>query len=155
MTTEITTRTIATDTYHGRELAIVETDYPASQYSPAWTRRSAGIDGRTFRCPTGTPEQVFTKLRKSIDTDEADAAILPRLVELVRALPSKQAPPAWSATVAPAVGDVVYVRAMGKYRRGLVTKLGRTRVEVAYTTASSGGRVYRVTTGPAGLRVDR
>ena len=35
------------------------------------------------------------------------------------------------------VGQIVYVDAMGRLRRGVVTKLGRTRVTVAFTTAGS------------------
>lgn len=44
---------------------------------------------------------------------------------------------------APAVGDTAWVWGMNRWRRGMVTKINAKRAEVAYTTPSSDGRIYR------------
>lgn len=36
-----------------------------------------------------------------------------------------------------AVGEIAYTHGFGKYRRGIVTKVGRSRITVAFTTATT------------------
>ncbi|MDT4933453.1 MAG: hypothetical protein QOK11_1345 [Pseudonocardiales bacterium] len=153
------TTAVAAETYLGHEVAITETVVAAhiepaysgtfrdgTTYSrPArevaeWRGCRAVIDGRSFRCPTGTDEQVLAKLRKSVDVQVADDAIRATLTAYIHATrdASDLAP-----VEAPVVGALVYVYAMGMWRRGVVTAVKRTRIEVAYTTASSNGRIFR------------
>jgi hypothetical protein len=77
--------------------------------------------------------------RKRAELIAADDAIRAQVVRLVGSAPAAELVRA----PAPAVGDVVYVHGMGRMRRGLVVKIGRTTVQVAYTTPSSEGRIYR------------
>jgi hypothetical protein len=92
-----------------------------------------------YRSLAGTPAQVEKKLAANLAERAADAAIIGRLTALVHNGDASQLVPATTLEV----DAVAYVYAMGQWRRGLVTKIGRTRVEVAYTTASSQGRVFR------------
>jgi hypothetical protein len=43
----------------------------------------------------------------------------------------------------PEVGDTAWVWGMNRWRRGILTKINAKRAEVAYTTPSSDGRIYR------------
>lgn len=171
MTRPETTKTVtATETYRGVELALVETftpawheparEYPAEHYNgrdhAAWTgpardhadqtRRHVTIGARSSSRPTGTDTQVFAKLRKYVDLQIADEEVLPKVTALIANVKRSEDPPA-----AVALGDVVAIYAMGHWRRGLVTKVNKARVEVAYTTRSSGGRVFRKMEKPAEL----
>lgn len=42
-----------------------------------------------------------------------------------------------------------WIYAMGGFRRGLIVKVGRTNIEVVFTTESNPGRVYRKSVNPA------
>lgn len=99
-------------------------------------------NGQRVDCPKGDVETVAKKVRGWVDTRHSDAEMLPKLVALVDALQSVKGLPGWDNGAAPKVGDVAYVYAQGRYRRGLVTKVAKTRATVSYTTASSQGRVY-------------
>lgn len=142
MNTTPAAATVAAESYKGHDLAITERTLTYTyNHTTGETRerldRSAVIDGRSFRCPTGTVEQVTAKLRKTVDTWIADDEILPSLLAVVA---NVEPGPVVDAL---AEGAVVAVHAMGYWRVGIVTAVKRTRVEVAYTTASSGGRVFR------------
>lgn len=45
----------------------------------------------------------------------------------------------------PEVGDTAWVWGQGRWRSGMLTKITAKRAEVAYTTPSSNGRIYRPT----------
>ena len=94
-----------------------------------------------FRALMGTPAEVERKLEKDLATVAADNEIRDQLVGLVRneRADALDDVPATSLKV----GDVAFVYAMGYQRRGVVTSVGRSRAEVAYTTAASSGRVFR------------
>jgi hypothetical protein len=52
-----------------------------------------------------------------------------------------------------AVGQIAYVGAMGSMRRGVVTKIGRTKVTVSFTTQGSVDEAIRFYGGAKGVRV--
>lgn len=131
------------ETYRGTEIVI--TRHPASltEYGTLrLSRHSLTLGGKAVTAPTGDLETVVKKMHQRIDLDAADREILPRLTTLVDARQSVEGFPGWDDGAVPAEGDVAYVYAMGRYRRGLVTKVTRTRATVSYTTASSQGRVF-------------
>lgn len=95
-------------------------------------------DGRTYRAPVGTGVALERKIRKGLEVQVADDELRPDLEQLIGG-------PAGETTEAAdvSVRTIAYVFAMGRLRRGIVTKVAKTRAEVAYTTASSGGRIFR------------
>ncbi|RPE39784.1 hypothetical protein EDD90_2802 [Streptomyces sp. Ag109_O5-1] len=105
-------------------------------------RFSIVYDGRGVTCPTGDVKTVAKKARGWVDQKHTDEALLPKLVGLVDARKSAEGMPGWDNGAAPMVGDTAYVYAMGRYRRGVVTKVTKTSATVSYTTASSQGRVF-------------
>ncbi|MFD9948797.1 hypothetical protein ACFWYW_46900 [Nonomuraea sp. NPDC059023] len=75
--------------------------------------------------------------------------LLDRLVGLVAALPATTAPgdAGLIPVTATAEGEIVWVYSRGQYRRGIVTKVTRTRAEVSYTTQGAldeSARIYAV-----------
>jgi hypothetical protein len=102
---------------------------------------------------TGDAQAVTRKLAADLATAAEDVRLLPQLVPLVRNghLLDDQLV---AVEGTPTVGQVAYVYAMGRYRRGLVVKVARTRSTVAYTTASSGGRIFRKADAHADLLAD-
>ena len=110
--------------------------------SPNGWRARCTVDetGRISSAPQGEGAILVAKLDKYLAISAADAAILPSLTQLIRNSPAGEV---LVQQEAPKVGQVAYVWAMGYARRGIVTKVTRTKAEVAYTTASSGGRVFR------------
>jgi hypothetical protein len=139
-----TTTVLAAETYRGHEIAVEATTYDASKFGerPAFTQRVARHDGREFRCPSGTDEEAMAKLRAHVDETLANDAIRPRLQAAAGIAASLDgASVVYRSTVA--LDDAVWIFAMGRHRRGLVTKVGRTRLEVAYVTPSNPERVYR------------
>ncbi len=99
-------------------------------------------NGRAYQAPTGDFNKVLKSLKANVDLAIEDAALLPTLVPLIRmvhaGLNMKIITPETAA-----VGTVAYVCAMGRWRRGVVTKVGKKLITVAYTTANSDGRIYR------------
>ena len=139
-----TTTVLAAETYRGHEIAVEATTYEASKLGerPAHTQRVARMDGWSFRCPSGTDEEAMTKLRSHVDETVANDAIRPRLQAVAgTATALDGASIVYRSTVA--LDAPVWIFAMGRHRRGLVTKIGRTRLEVAYVTPSNPERVYR------------
>jgi hypothetical protein len=135
------------ETYRGRRIALLArttlnarygSDADGNSLHRDSTRKWAEIDRQSIRRPTGTDEQAVSKLRKVIDTQAADAELLSALVGLILVGGHRD-----KGVTAPAVGDIAGTYAMGRVRRGVITKVSRTRVEIAYTTASSNGRVFR------------
>lgn len=161
-----TVRTVVhTETYRGRELQIIEARTPAwvepahtfttyrgevvtlgpNEYAEH-TAFETKIDGRGFRAPRlGNVGKIAAKLRAYVDVDLADAEILSTVTQLianadVETMKTLRSPESLDDLP---LGAVAWVYAMGQRRRGIVTKHGKSRVEIAYTTASSGGRVFR------------
>lgn len=141
-----TTRTLHTETYRDVTVEVTETDHPATAWSRAYTRRTLVLDGQRSTCPVGTVEQVAAKARKVVDLGIENDALVPRLLPLVGVGGDQPGTPALQ------VGDVASVYAMGRFRQGLVVKVTKTKATVAYTTASSSGRVFRKAADFAKLR---
>lgn len=135
---------IATATLDERALAVVT--FTATSYAGDTYTLTCAIDqdGDTFAAPAGTPAQIEGKLVAILALAAEDDRIRPRVTELVHNGNEDQL--VAIDTPRAHVNDVVYVHAMGQYRRGIVTKVAKTRATVAYTTASSDGRVYRKAT---------
>lgn len=118
-----------------------------------WTRRVivTAVDGgapRSSQGVTGDAKTVTRKLSKSLDEWIANDEIRPRLCSLIGNLSRKEIRPVEEGALAflsstPALDSVAWVYAMGYFRRGIVTKTTATHVEVAYTTAASGGVIRR------------
>lgn len=106
--------------------------------------------GNTFRAPKAHDSMALAKL---IAGWIADDELRPQLVGVIGAL-SLDELAVLPAPAAVEVGQLVWTQGMGRLRRGIVTSVGRSRVEVAYTTASSAGRIYRNRLPIAELRVD-
>lgn len=136
------------ETYRGIEWIVVfrpggsEID-DASGRGHTWSDLYTLIyNGRVVTCPKGTVDTINKKVRGWIDTEHSDKEVLPKLLPLVDARMSVEGLPGWDNGATPKIGDVAYVYAMGRFRRGLVTKVAKTRTTVSYTTASSQGRVF-------------
>ena len=83
-------------------------------------------------------------------TDHSDAELLPRLADLI----DTQTNDDGLATPASLTeGDTAWVRAMGRWRRGLVTKVALVRVTVAYAIGERPARVFRKAARPEELAV--
>ena len=107
--------------------------------SGARTWAGLQIDGRSVRRPAGTDEEVLAKMATTIDRWNEDDEMLPDLLALIGR-------PASLPFVGISVGEIAAVHATGRMRTGRVIAVTRTRATVAYTTPSSGGRVYRKAT---------
>lgn len=125
---------------HGRSWAVFAYTYTQGGSGRTYHRRVMyGGSGWCCTAPTGDGAALVKKLTASLELAEADAQLLPLLRRLVRtAGPADERRP-----VEPVEGAVAYVYAMGRARRGLVVKVTKTKATVAYTTASSNGRVFR------------
>ena len=144
----MTTRTqVHTETYRDRLIVIdrVETD----SGSLSWLDHS--IDGRVWRTPRGDLPVLVKKLRKVVDDWIADDAIADRVAAVIMnedhmtRTERDRLQPAGALDL----DAVAWVHAFGARRQGIVTKLTRTRVEIAYATASNPGVIRRATV-PAG-----
>jgi hypothetical protein len=80
------------------------------------------------------------KIHASIDLAIADAEVRPLCLKLVHNADGNGLA---STGELPEVGRARYVYAMGQLRQGVVVKVAKARTTVAYTTASSDGRIYR------------
>lgn len=98
------------------------------------------VDGRTVRRPSGTDEQVVAKMQKTIDRWAEDDAMIGDLSGLVYRTADDLLR---DGSLGEHVGDEALVWAMGKGRVGRIISETKTGFVVAYTTPSSGGRVYR------------
>jgi hypothetical protein len=108
------------------------------------------IDGEAgYAAPRGTAKQVLAKLAAKLDERRDNAELIGELTRLV----SRDETGTVYLDDAPSVGSVVMVYAMGSYRQGVVVKVTATQATVAYTTASSGGRVFRKADKHSNLRV--
>jgi hypothetical protein len=108
------------------------------------------IDGEAGHgAPAGTPKQVLAKIAAKLDERREDAELIGELTRLI----SRDSTGTVLLDDAPVVGSVVMVYAMGSYRQGVVVKVTATKATVAYTTASSGGRVFRKADAFGALRV--
>jgi len=136
------------ETYRGHVVELVTTQHPGSthtyecdgvpqvRHTPARTSLSARIDSRDFNRPVGDDEAVLRKLRAGLDTDEENREMLPRLERAMHL--AAEAPHRGIE-----VGELASVYAMGRSRTGHVVKLTARKATIAFTTPSSGGRVYR------------
>ncbi|MBC9730693.1 hypothetical protein [Streptomyces sp. TRM68367] len=133
-----------------RDTTIVVTYYPLLQCD-TWTREPfhvAALEGTRTESRSADLDTALARARAKADERHADAEILPRLRPLIHSRKTsehleKEGEPF-------TVDEVVYVYAMGAWRRGLVTKVGRTRVTVAYATTPSAeqDRVFRKASEP-------
>jgi len=98
------------------------------------------VDGRTVRRPAGTDEQVVAKMRKTIDRWHEDDEMIRDLSGLTHKTADDLLA---QGSLGEHVGDEALVWAMGKGRVGRIISETKTGFVVAYTTPSSGGRVYR------------
>lgn len=112
------------------------------------------IDGKPAGgVPAGTAKQALAKIAKGLDEDDSNRELLPR----VTALMSRET--ANTRLVDPltdelSVGDVAMVHGTGSWRRGVVVKVTAQKATVAYTTPSSGGRIFRKADDLDAIRVD-
>lgn len=131
------------ETHLGREIIISFVPGNLNDASTAPDRYTLTVNGRPVSCPTGDIATIARKIRVTIDREDADAELLPRLRALIDARTGSTGLEHFPAE--PPMSGRAYVWAMGRYRRGLVTKLTKTRATVSYTTATSNGRVYHKT----------
>lgn len=125
---------------HGRSWAVFAYTYTQGGSGRQHRARVMyGGSGWSCSAPTGEGAALVKKLTASLELAEADAQLLPLLTRLVR----NAGPADERRLVEPVEGAVAYVYAMGRARRGLVVKVTKTKATVAYTTASSNGRVFR------------
>lgn len=159
-------QTVINETYRGHLLEAVTYQIPGYTRTAEWTTRDGkpmssttsvprrhctrvAIEGRSSPAPTHKDVADLTKkLRTLTDGRIADDEIRPRLARLIHATKSTAGYRTLEADEA-RVNMEVWVDAMGHIRRGLVTKRGRKLVEVAYTTASGRGRVFRKSALPS------
>ncbi|MEJ8654834.1 hypothetical protein WKI65_44050 [Streptomyces sp. MS1.AVA.3] len=138
------------ETYRGIEFVITRHPATAGEHTRRFAHHELLYDNTHAQCPTGDIETVAKKLRGLVDTKLADKELLPKLLPLIDARHGNEGLIALTGT--PKSGDTAYIWAMGRYRQGLVTKLGRTRITVSYTTASSQGRIFHKADRPADLK---
>jgi hypothetical protein len=108
---------------------------------------------RAYSAPMCQPLPLAADLPVPAPAGDDDAELRARLVGVIGARPYSDLDvlPRPSSVE---LGQLVWTQGTGRLRRGVVTGVGPKRVEVAYTTASSGGRIYRTKLGLAQLRVD-
>lgn len=144
------------ETFQARAYVEVVAWHAAGPYVYAAVADAAGRvcllveDGATYRAPKAHDSMALAKM---IGAKLDDDALRPRLLGVIgaRSLDDLAVLPAPTAVE---VGQLVWTQGMNRLRRGVVTKVGPKRVEVAYTTASSAGRIYRNSLQLAQLRVD-
>lgn len=113
------------------------------------TRSQVLVDGKNFgKAPVGTAKVVLRKIAAKLDTIAEDDALRAELTRLI-----DRGYEGTEFAEATEVGAVVYVYAMGSFRRGIVVRVTATKAVVAFTTASSGGRIFRKDSKITGLRV--
>lgn len=129
---------VASATAGKHQVAVVDTTDKTGR-----THRSLITDGDSlYHAPTGDGKALQAKLDKMVAENCEDDALRPQLTALI-GVPTEEQAEALVPVETPEPGDVVYVHAMGYLRRGLVIKVAAKRLTVAYTTASSEGRIYR------------
>lgn len=135
-----------------REVSYDGRTYLSGSYQPA-PRLEATVDGRHFHVGTQDADKVLAKAKRDLDTAKANAELLPRLRAVI-STPGTE-PTGTMATNGVRVGDIAWTYAQGRRRRGIVTKVGRTNVTVAYTTASAPTNVYRPSRAADEVLVER
>lgn len=133
-------RPVSTEQYKGHTVEVVA--YKWAENRPEYF--DVRIDGRATHTTTKA-ELAAKHARKAIDTAEIDDQLRPTVAGLIdyRGRGHSIDDLVQVEATGLLVGDVVYVRAIGGLRRGVIVQLGRTRVTVAYTTATSRGHIYR------------
>lgn len=135
------------ETHNGRT-------YYSGSYRPT-ERLELEVDGRPQHAGTQDADKLVKATVRAIDLEAANRLALPALRELVttvHAIDLTDLPTA--AEVGVRVGDVAWTHAQGRMRRGIVTKVARTNVTVAYTTASAPDNVYRPARPATGVLVE-
>lgn len=127
-------------------------NYSTGEERTYTTRMTVRDNGNVSTGLKGDSKAATRKLTAVLAEDAEDAVLRPQLTGLVRN--ATLADELAVIESAPAVGDVAYVFAMGYLRRGIVTKVTKTKATVAYTTASSAGRIFRKAAPFAELRFD-
>lgn len=127
------------ETYRGVEFVVT---FTPGEDTGRHDRYEVLYDGKPNETPKGDLPTIAKKVRAMIDQKHTDEELLPKLRPLADIVTSVEGFPGWDNGTAPKVGDVAWVYAMGRYRRGLVTKVAKTRATVSYTTFSSNGRVF-------------
>jgi hypothetical protein len=130
------------EAYRGSEFVITHHPAVVSGYGHAAHNRLT-LDGGLVHCPIGDVAEIAKKTRARIDIMREDETLLPRLIRMAASSPTgHDVPPHIGGEFR--VGDTAWAWALGgRVRRGLVVKVTRTRVTIAYTTPSSRGVVYR------------
>lgn len=82
-----------------------------------------------------TPDKALKSAKGNVDVALANEALWPRLVEVVGSLSRNgELPEMAQATAETPVNTVVWIYSRGGWRRGVVEKVGRTNLTVAFTT---------------------
>jgi hypothetical protein len=139
------------ETYRDTEFVITRVPATAADTWRRFAHYKVTYGGKGVQCPAGDVDTIAKRMRGYIDQAHTDRELLPRLVALIDARHNGDDLANLPGT--PKVGDVAYVWAMGRLRQGLVTKLGRKKVTVSYTTASSQGRIFHKADTPEWLKV--
>lgn len=139
-------KVIGTATFGHRVAVVIEETFRYAGYDAEYTSRTLLREfnnGHGWRGPTGDTKAVEKKLAAMLELEAQDDHLRPLLTRLIGRLGAEVPLTGLKDGHATEVGQVALVPASGARRRGVVTKVTKTKVEVAYTTASSGGRVYR------------
>lgn len=117
--------------------------------------------------PDESVQDGFTRLakkaRKEVDIRLLDAEQRGTITARVAARLESEGPPTnttladvLAANVSPeaVLGRRAWVWGMNRWRRGMVTKVAKTKATVAYTTPSSNGRIYRPSRPMADIYVE-
>lgn len=132
-----------TQTFHA------DAEWNTTERTYEGTRSQVLVDGKNFgEAPVGTAKVVLRKIAAKLDTIAEDDALRAELTRLI-----DRGYEGTEFAEATEVGAVVYVYAMGSFRRGIVVRVTATKAVVAFTTASSGGRIFRKDSKITGLRV--
>lgn len=160
-------RVLASAHQAGDYLVVVEYDVAAgaATWERAYTGRAllSSFDPASYTRGSyvGQGKQLAAKLAKTLHDALVDANALHVLKQLAEGRLNAEGLTLVNCAEVK-VGDVAYVSAQGRLRRGLVTRTTATKIEVLYTTASGRGRTFRAlraeayvaATGPRDSRPD-
>lgn len=149
----------------GRERAIIRSEQPHRVWSNAesgyvldgtkvYTDYLLVPDGRYWQLSRSkmTPEQRVKAEQDNLAQLVQDSELLPDLRRLAASYNRDTTPVGFKEARDIRFcqeGRPAWIHAMGRMRRGLITKVGRTNVEIAFTTDSNPTRVYRKTANPS------
>lgn len=149
----------------GRERAIIRSEKPHRVWSNAesgyvldgtkvYTDYLLVPDGRYWQLNRSkmTPEQRVKAEKQRLAELVEDAELVPTLRRIEASYTRDTLPIGYKEA-----GDIrlcqegspAWIHAMGRMRRGLITKVGRTTVEIAFMTPSNPSRVYRKSANPS------